>query len=402
MEKPSFHKRESERLESLKSYFVLDTESEEEIDSLTQLASEICETPISLVSLIDEDRQWFKSKIGIDVNEASRDLAFCAHAINETDELLVIEDARTDKRFFDNPFVTNTPSVIFYAGVVLKSDQNLPLGTLCVIDHAPRKLSDKQIGSLKIISKQIMNLLNYKKSIRKQEELRVRLLQKNHELESFASIAAHDLKSPLANIMSAATIFSETYASQLDSQGKLLIDSIEKSGERLILLIDGLLKFSKIDDVRLLEKSKVNLNEVITDFTTLIGNGGNLIISLKSELNAIETYSILLDQILINLFTNSLKYCDKKITEIELFVTENSSHYLFIVKDNGPGIDEKYQGKIFNLFQTASLHDQYGNKGNGIGLATVKKIIEKLGGTIQVESQVGKGAEFHFSISKYN
>jgi len=88
-----------------------------------------------------------------------------------------------------------------------------------------------------------MNLLNYKKSIRMQEELRVRLLQKNHELESFASIAAHDLKSPLANIMSAATIFSETYASQLDSQGKLLIDSIEKSGERLILLIDGLLKF---------------------------------------------------------------------------------------------------------------------------------------------------------------
>ncbi|MFY7733392.1 MAG: sensor histidine kinase [Bacteroidia bacterium] len=402
MEKPSFHKRESERLESLKSYFVLDTESEEEIDILTQLASEICETPISLVSLIDEDRQWFKSKIGIDVNEASRDLAFCAHAINETDELLIIEDARIDKRFFDNPFVTNTPSVIFYAGVVLKSDQNLPLGTLCVIDHAPRKLSDKQIGSLKIISKQIMNLLNYKKSIRKQEELKVRLLQKNHELESFASIAAHDLKSPLANIMSAATIFSETYASQLDTQGKLLIDSIEKSGERLILLIDGLLKFSKIDDVRLLEKSKVNLNEVITDFTTLIGNGGNLVISLKSELNAIETYSILLDQILINLFTNSLKYCDKKITEIELFVTENSSHYLFIVKDNGPGIDEKYQGKIFNLFQTASLHDQYGNKGNGIGLATVKKIIEKLGGTIQVESKLGKGAEFNFSISKYN
>jgi signal transduction histidine kinase len=402
MEKPSFHKRESERLESLKSYFVLDTESEEEIDSLTQLASEICETPISLVSLIDEDRQWFKSKVGIDVNEASRDIAFCAHAINETDELLVIEDTRNDKRFFDNPFVTNFPSVIFYAGVVLKSDQNLPLGTLCVIDHTPRKLSDKQISLLKIISKQIMNLLNYKKSIRKQEELRVQLVQKNHELESFASVAAHDLKSPLANIMSAATIFTETYASQIDTQGKLLIDSIEKSGERLILLIDGLLQFSKIDDVRLLEKSKVYLNELVADFTTLVGNGGNLIISLKSELKAIETYSILLDQILINLFTNSLKYCDKKITEIELYISENSSHYLFTVKDNGPGIDVKYQSKIFNLFQIASIQDQYGNKGNGIGLATVKKIIEKLGGEIEVESQLGKGAEFHFSLSKYN
>jgi signal transduction histidine kinase len=163
-----------------------------------------------------------------------------------------------------------------------------------------------------------------------------------------------------------------------------------------------LLQFSKIDDVRLLEKSKVYLNKLVSDFTSLVGNGGNLVISLKSELMSIETYSILLDQILINLFTNSLKYCDKKITEIELFVSENSSHYLFIVKDNGPGIDEKYQSKIFNLFQTASIQDQYGNKGNGIGLATVKKIIEKLGGEIEVESQIGKGAEFHFSISKHN
>jgi signal transduction histidine kinase len=168
------------------------------------------------------------------------------------------------------------------------------------------------------------------------------------------------------------------------------------------LVVHGLLQFSKIDDVRLLEKSKVYLNKLVSDFTSLVGNGGNLVISLKSELMSIETYSILLDQILINLFTNSLKYCDKKITEIELFVSENSSHYLFIVKDNGPGIDEKYQSKIFNLFQTASIQDQYGNKGNGIGLATVKKIIEKLGGEIEVESQIGKGAEFHFSISKHN
>ena len=109
MKKPSNHKRESKRIESLKSYLVLDTESEEEIDNLTQLASEICETPISLVSLIDENRQWFKSKIGLEVNETSRDVAFCAHAINEKDDLFIIEDARKDKRFFDNPFSHERP-----------------------------------------------------------------------------------------------------------------------------------------------------------------------------------------------------------------------------------------------------------------------------------------------------
>jgi signal transduction histidine kinase len=400
MQKPSNHKRESKRIESLKSYLVLDTESEEEIDNLTQLASEICETPISLVSLIDDDRQWFKSKIGLEVNETSRDLAFCAHAINETDDLFIIEDARKDKRFFDNPLVTSDPFVIFYAGVILKSDEDLPLGTLCVIDNSPRKLSDKQIRSLKTISKQIMNLLNYKKSMRKQEELRIQLVQKNRELERFASIAAHDLKSPLANIMSAANLFTEIYASQIDTQGNLLIDSIEKSGQRLKMLVDGLLEFSKIDDLSIVTKTKVNLIKLTKDLTKLIGNKDNIKISLKTKLKTIETYPILLDQILINLFSNSLKYSNKKIAEIELCVSENSSHHLFTVKDNGPGISKKDQATIFNLFQIASAEDQYGNKGNGIGLATVKKIIEKLGGKIHVKSEEGQGAEFHFSISK--
>jgi signal transduction histidine kinase len=400
MKKPSIPKRELERIASLKSYLVLDTKAEEEIDDLTQLASEICETPISLVSLIDDERQWFKSKVGLEANQTSRDYAFCAHAINKTDEIFIVEDARKDERFFDNPLVTSGPNVIFYAGVVLKSDVDLPLGTLCVIDNTPRKLSDKQIRSLKIISKQIMNLLNYKKSIRKVEDLRNQLLQKNQELERFASIAAHDLKSPLANIIGAANLFSETYASQIDADGILLIHSIEKSGERLKLLIDGLLQFSKMDDLSLLAKTKVDLIKLTKDLTELIGNKDNLRISLKTQLTTIETYPVLLDQVLINLFTNSLRYSNKKITEIELFISENPSHYLFIIKDNGPGIAKKDQSIIFNLFQTASNEDQYGNKGYGIGLATVKKIIGKLGGEIHVNSKEGQGAEFHLSISK--
>ena len=402
MQKPIDHKKEAERIKSLKSYLVLDTEAEEEIDNLTELASEICETPISLVSLVDENRQWFKSKVGLEVNETSRELAFCAHAINKTNELFVVEDARTDKRFFDNPLVTSHPNVIFYAGVVLKSDEDLPLGTLCVIDNVPRKLSDKQIRSLKMISKQIMTLLNYKKSLRKQEELSVQLLQKNLELESFASIAAHDLKSPLANIIGSANLFSEIYAKQIDEEGRVIIDIIEKSGQRLKSLIDGLLQFSKIDDLSLLTKTKVNLVKLVKDLTKLIGNKDNLKISLNTPLTSIETYPIILDQILINLFTNSLKYSNKKIAEIELNVSENSSHYLFVVKDNGPGIAKKDQSVIFNLFHTAASEDQYGNKGNGIGLATIKKIIEKIGGEIHVVSEEGQGAEFHFSILKGN
>ena len=382
MQKPSFHKEELERLNSLRSYLVLDSESDKEIDCLTELASEICETPISLVSLVDSDRQWFKSKVGLQASETSRDIAFCAHAIVQSEEMFIIEDARKDDRFFDNPLVVNAPLVIFYAGVVLKSETNYPLGTLCVIDNQPRKLNDKQIRALKTIAKQIMNLLNYKKVLRLGEELRLQLAQKNQELESFAAIAAHDLKSPLINIMSVANLFSKTYELQLDSKGSVMLDLIEKSAKRLSLMIDGLLQFSKVDGMSLLIKSKVTLSETITELAALIGNNNNLKILLYSDLTTIETYPILLDQILMNLFSNSLKYNHTKIAEIELYVSENPSHYLFIVKDNGPGIDKKYQGAIFNLFQTATNKDQFGNKGNGIGLALVKKIIEKLGGKI--------------------
>jgi len=400
MQKPIQHNLESERIESLRSYLVLDTEAEEEIDSLTQLASDICETPISLVSLIDTDRQWFKSKVGLSVSETNRDLAFCAHAINEIGEFFIVNDATADPRFFDNPLVTADPNVIFYAGAVLKSDQDLPLGTLCVIDNSPRTLTDNQINSLKTIAKQIMNLLNYKKSLRIQDELRVQLLQKNQDLEKFATIAAHDLKSPLTNILSAANLFSELYASQLDTDGNHIIDSIAMSGQRLKLLIDGLLEFSKIDDISQLKKSTVDLSKTTTELSTLISNKNNLHISLNSQLSSIETYPILLDQILINLFSNSLKYSDKEISEVELSISQNPSHYLFKVKDNGPGIPKKYHDTIFDLFQIAYSKDRFGNKGSGIGLASVKKIIEKLGGQIHLESEEGHGAEFHFSISK--
>lgn len=400
MQKPSIHDQESERIKSLKSYHVLDTDTEEEIDNLTQLASEICETPISLVSLIDETRQWFKSKVGLDVKETSRDIAFCAHAINETSELLIVEDARTDVRFSDNPLVTNFPNVIFYAGVVLISDDNLPLGTLCVIDNTPRKLSDKQIRALVTISKQIMNLLNYKKTLRIKEELSFQLSQKNRELELFAAVAAHDLKSPLANIMGAASLFTDMYASQIASEGKLVLDSIEQSARRLKSMIDGLLQFSKNNDLSLLTKSKVDLFQLTNDLTKLIGNNDNLKINLNTKLTFIEVNSLLLDQILVNLLSNSFKYSDKKISEIELSVSENETHYLFIVKDNGPGIPKKDQATIFNLFQIGSTKDQQGNRGDGIGLAIVKRNIERLGGEIHVQSEEGHGAEFHFSISK--
>ena len=143
---------EEERLRALDSLHILDTLEEQAYDDLTLLAAQLCDTPVALISLVDDTRQWFKSHHGIDVRETSRDLAFCAHAIHG-DELFLIEDADKDERFHDNPLVIGGPHVKFYAGIPLYVDHIYPVGTLCVIDDHARSLSDEQKRALEALSR---------------------------------------------------------------------------------------------------------------------------------------------------------------------------------------------------------------------------------------------------------
>jgi GAF domain-containing protein len=138
---------EAERLKSLESCNVLDTKPEGAVDDLTELAAEILHTPIALVSFVDKDRQWLKPRYGLSAKEAPRDVAFCAHAILQA-ETFVVEDARRDPRFNDNPLVAGNPSIRFYAGMPLVTPEGHALGTLCVIDRVPRALTPSQFISL--------------------------------------------------------------------------------------------------------------------------------------------------------------------------------------------------------------------------------------------------------------
>ncbi len=165
MIKPEIPENESARLEDLRGYSILDTLPEKEYDDISYLASQICGTPISLISLVDENRQWFKSHHGLDATETPREYAFCAHAINDQEEVLIVPDSRLDKRFFDNPLVVDDPHVVFYAGVPLVSTKGYALGTLCVIDHEPRYLNESQIEALRILGRQLMVLLTLRISL---------------------------------------------------------------------------------------------------------------------------------------------------------------------------------------------------------------------------------------------
>ncbi|MCT0206468.1 GAF domain-containing protein [Synechococcus sp. CS-1332] len=154
--------REAARLEALKDYRILDTESEQSYDDITFLAAQLCDVPIALISLVDGDRQWFKSKVGLDVSETSRDVSFCAHAILG-DQTLVVKDAREDERFCDNALVCSEPNIVFYAGVPLCTPTGAKIGSLCVIDRRPRELSDLQIRSLETLAHQVVLQLELKR-----------------------------------------------------------------------------------------------------------------------------------------------------------------------------------------------------------------------------------------------
>ena len=394
-----FHK-EKERLKDLDSYSILDTLSEKDYDNLTAIAAEICDTPISLISLVDNKRQWFKSHHGLDATETPKEIAFCAHAINDPNNVFIIQDSRLDERFHDNPLVTDNPNVIFYAGVPLISEMGLPLGTLCVIDNKPKLLSQGQIRSLRALSGQVMNLFKLRKKKRFLEQALLTLEEKNQELERFAFVAAHDLKSPLIGISSLIQIFSKKYGSNIDLNGKKLLTTIENSSDKLKNLIDGLLEYSRSESILKEQKTTINIKTLIADIITLFTYENSLNFVLDSSIKEVYLNRTVIEQILINLVANAIKYNDKQTTDIKIGISENEDYYNFYVQDNGIGIAPDHKAKIFQIFEIIAERDKFGKKGNGIGLATVKKIIEKSGGTIKVESELGIGSKFIFTLEK--
>jgi GAF domain-containing protein len=162
---------EARRLKVLWQYEILDTVPEEVFDDLTELAARICEAPIALISLIDEDRQWFKSKVGVTINETSRDISFCAHAIKQTD-LFIIPDATQDLRFANNPLVISDPKIRFYAGAPLITPDGHALGPLCVIDKVPRELRLEQQQALRVLARHVMTQLELRRHAKELTEAR--------------------------------------------------------------------------------------------------------------------------------------------------------------------------------------------------------------------------------------
>ena len=391
---------ENQRLASLKSYNILDTAIESEFEELTRMASQICQTPVALITLLDDTRQWFKSAVGTNVKETPKEIAFCAHTIAEPRQLMVVNDLRKDKRFEGNPLVTGDPNVVFYAGVALNTAEGLPLGTLCVLDMEPKELNEHQLFCLEVLAKQVMTQMELKKKITALEQANESLLEVNTFVQKFASSAAHDLKTPLNNIHLSAQMLQLHLQNRGDEKGIRLADISLSSSENLIKIVDEMLEYSKDPSSLLSNFESLSLHDLLDKLQALIAIPENVKIELNEGSQNLITSKIALEQILLNLLTNAIRYSDKEKTLINIGLKETMSHYLFTVKDNGIGIQESQIDRIFDKHVTLGLKDRFNQQGSGIGLSSVKVLVEKLGGNIRVESEPGYGSVFMFSILK--
>ncbi|WP_397362645.1 ATP-binding protein [Olleya sp. R77988] len=398
MIKPDFPENEQERISCVKEYKLLDTLPESDFDNITSLVATICNVPISLITLLDTERNFLKSHHGIDIQESPRDISFCGHAILQKDDIFIVEDSRKDIRFQGNPLVDGFKA-IFYAGVPLKNKQGLPLGTLCVYDHEPRQLTDLQKKALITIAKQVINLFDLRLNNRLLDETKQELTDRNAELNKFASHVSHDLKSPLANIISLTNFLKEEDGNNFTEESVEYINFIEESAESLKNYIDGILIHYKANELLNKGKEDIIVRKLFENVQSIhLLNKKQL--KIENADNNVFLNKAAATQVLINLVDNALKYNSKPNPEVTLAFSENKNHYIFTVTDNGNGIEKKQQDKVFKLFNNNNQIDSKGKKGTGIGLFTVKNLVKKLGGSITLKSEVAKGSMFQFTIEK--
>jgi GAF domain-containing protein len=234
----SITSEELARLGALTDYNILDSLPEKDYDDITQLASEICQTPISLISLIDDSRQWFKSNRGLSVRETPREHAFCTHTIQNPSKVFVVPDSRKDERFAHNPLVTGDPNVIFYAGAPLIDSRGFALGSLCVIDNTPRELDPKQLIALQTLAKHVINLIELRKADRAMKALQKALEDRHNETQKARHLLKdefypriHDVLEDLKSITTNSSVEQDNEASKKLGNAMRLLEDFKRQVE---------------------------------------------------------------------------------------------------------------------------------------------------------------------------
>jgi len=377
--KEKLEKSERERISALHRYSILDTPPEKRFDELTKIASIVCDMPIALISLVDEHRHWFKSRIGVEATEGENRLdCFCKHAI-EIGETLIVPDTRHDPRFQTNPMVLGPPGIRFYAGALITTEDGFHLGTLCVMDARPRQLLDFQKRFLEHLARSV--ILELDSDFRRN---RIKNLE-TVSLGEFAAGIAHEINNPLAVIHARMG-----HLKRLAQAGKIAPDTVVQNAGKIEKVVDRIHSIVRSLCTETDQSEKTCLSSMIQDVLfffeeRLQGSGIDFQVEglPHSESIWIKGRSVQIGQALLNLLTNAHDAIEDTSSEkwIRIRIHEDEQCVQIRVCDGAPRIPEKIREQLFRPYFTTKRQ----GKGTGLGLSVSRSLIESFGGRLFLE-----------------
>ena len=368
-------------------------------DHIVQMAAFVCGTPISLVTFLDEEKQYFKASVGAGgITETPISISFCVHTLATQSGQMVIHDLSQDERFASNPFVIGEPFVKFYAGISFVNPDGKRLGTVCVFDQQPRTLTNQQLMGLELLAKYVTQTLSlkHKNHLLRQASGELKLI--NEQLEQFSYGVAHDIGGLLRNINNFAGLLYTKAKNKLDHTDLELVQYIKTVGQNLYTFTQNLLVFSQKTHINKDQFESINIPELVHSIDEMHNFQQWVKVSCIANPTIIHSSKVAIQQILQNIIGNSIKYHNpdqkESFVRVELSSTQDSYHFKIV--DNGMGISNERKENLFNLFARQATN----NEGWGVGLSVVQRLILKLNGELSIDSIPDQGTTVSFSIKK--
>src|SRR5574343_123439 len=378
-----------ERLEALKSLAIMDTPPESEYDEVVKLAVQLCDASSSVISLLDDSRQWYKAKVGVDGEGTPVEESFCKYGI-ETNELFEVEDATLDNRFADNPHVTKKNGVRFYAGTQLKSPSGYNVGMLCVMDTKPNKLTDEQRIALTTLGQQVVKQFELRSALNELDRQRQELEQLNKFKNRVFAVISHDLRSPIANIQQILGLYK--FGDLTPDEFGSFIDTLDRQMSGTEAILTNLMAWANTQKPKLV---KTNLLTLVNQ--VLLGLKLNLEVKRLSTQIDVDPklHNVMADQeglqiVLRNIWSNAIKYSYPD-QSIALKMSLEGESIKIMLADTGRGIPEKDKSKLMDEGTFMTTFGTANEKGTGLGLLVCKSIIQNNEGSITIESKEEAG-----------
>lgn len=377
---------ESERLRRLRRYGILDTPPSPRFDRIARLAGRLLDCPIALISLVDEQRQWFKARVGLEVTETSRADAFCAHTILGK-EVLVVNDAATDPRFSDNPLVLGQPDIRFYAGAPLIVSGGLAMGSLCVIDRKPRELDEAGRAVLADLAQIVVDAMEHDRGATTLVQAHLELASAHEELRAISDAISYDVRAPLRQLGALLEMFESDHRAALSADAVQELEEVRRVRARADESIRGMTELARLPRDKMLECEDVDVAPILRELTETM-RAFYPEMTLRADLpdRPVRANAVLLRQMLQHLVDNGFKHGGRNVG-VEF--TFDDVRTRITVLDDGPGIPETQAETVFEPFVRLVPKSV---AGTGVGLTVVKRIVEAHGGRVFVEPDHSGGS----------